>query len=178
MAILRYEVLAMMRNGIFTQGPMVQQKQVETTKYLKSPAEQCQSIKAGNQPQIDEQRANIKHESQMIISFIPTTPQIPVTSAHNNFGGSSAIQGQMKQEEFAKLLPEYGPPDEHPWLDAKSDLSFHKRFLLHLPIEQLEGNRDFCNQRAVILYGIGEGRDQVKQELRKVGRDICKIWVS
>jgi len=41
----------------------------------------------------------------------------------------------------------------------------------------LESNRDACNQRAIVLYGISDQRDQVRQDLRKIAREICKLWV-
>uniref|UniRef100_A0A915MRM1 Mediator complex subunit Med12 LCEWAV-domain domain-containing protein n=1 Tax=Meloidogyne javanica TaxID=6303 RepID=A0A915MRM1_MELJA len=117
----------------------------------------------------------VKQEPQMIISFIPTTPSVSSTVNTNPFSGSTPQQNQQKSDEFAKLQQEY-EPDVHPHLDIKSKLSFHERFLLHLPVEQLESNRDACNQRAIVLYGISDQRDQVRQDLRKIAREICKLW--
>jgi hypothetical protein len=105
----------------------------------------------------------------MIISFIPTTPVIPPPAQS---------QPQLKPEDFANLLPEHEPIDQHPYLDGTAGLSFHEQFLLHLPVEQSEPNQDICNQRSFILYGVSTNRDSARQELRKIEREIYKIWVS
>ena len=58
----------------------------------------------------------------MIISFIPTTPSLPLNSSNNLFSGSTQTQqNQQKSDEFAKLQQEY-EPDVHPYLDKKSKL--------------------------------------------------------
>lgn len=35
-----------------------------------------------------------------------------------------------------------------------------------------------CFFRALLLYGIGEQRDTVKNELKKAAREITKIWTK
>ncbi|VDM39691.1 unnamed protein product [Toxocara canis] len=68
------------------------------------------------------------------------------------------------------------PIDEHPLLGA--EVSPHERFLIHLPVPQTNEYRSECNQRALLLYGIGEHRDTVKNELKKAAREITKIWTK
>lgn len=45
-----------------------------------------------------------------------------------------------------------------------------------MPIEQSVAQRDLCNQRIILLYGICEERDNARQELRKIALQICRIW--
>lgn len=61
-------------------------------------------------------------------------------------------------------------------MDSPKEMSLHERFLLQLPVEQTDSMRDTCNQRAVVLYGITDEREEVKRELQKVAREICRIW--
>lgn len=55
-------------------------------------------------------------------------------------------------------------------------MTIHDRFLIQLPIEQTEKMRDACNQRAIVLHGISDEREKAKQELKKVAKEICRIW--
>jgi hypothetical protein len=55
-------------------------------------------------------------------------------------------------------------------------MSTHERFFVHVPIEQTEERRDACNQRAILLYGISDERETVRQELQKIAAQICRIW--
>ncbi|KAL3119039.1 hypothetical protein niasHT_003822 [Heterodera trifolii] len=132
---------------------------------------------------------NIKQEPQMIISFIPmskpttTHSSLTSTTVEHQFNGTLPPPNQhgpnsqtpKQVEEFAKLAPQF-ETDSHPFLEEPSSLSFHERFIVHLPVEQIEANRDVCNQRAIVLYGISEHRDSARQELRKIAREICKTW--
>lgn len=40
----------------------------------------------------------------------------------------------------------------------------------------MSDQRDACNQRAILLYGITDERDFARQELRKIAVQICRIW--
>uniref|UniRef100_A0A915PR29 Mediator complex subunit Med12 domain-containing protein n=1 Tax=Setaria digitata TaxID=48799 RepID=A0A915PR29_9BILA len=64
--------------------------------------------------------------------------------------------------------------DERPYL--WKDLSIHERLLIHLPIPQSTEYRSECNQRSLLLYGIGAERDSVKLELRRLARELAKLW--
>lgn len=79
-------------------------------------------------------------------------------------------------KEFASLPSTRENADEHCFLTELAQLTVHERFLIHLPIEQTERQRDACNQRAILMYGISDARDQARQELRKIASQICKIW--
>uniref|UniRef100_A0A914IAX6 Mediator complex subunit Med12 LCEWAV-domain domain-containing protein n=1 Tax=Globodera rostochiensis TaxID=31243 RepID=A0A914IAX6_GLORO len=139
----------------------------------------------GLPPAQSQPETNVKQEHQMIISFIPMSKPTPPSlntsveqQSNNNLssvqhGGTSQTPKQM--EEFAKLPPQF-ETDNHPFLNESSELSFAERFIVHLPVEQIESNRDVCNQRAIVLYGISEQRDNARQELRKIAREICKAW--
>uniref|UniRef100_A0A915N802 Uncharacterized protein n=1 Tax=Meloidogyne javanica TaxID=6303 RepID=A0A915N802_MELJA len=146
-------VRALMRNGTLGQSPLYQRlKAYETSESQPERVEQQNSSKRQSVDLVP-----VKQEPQMIISFIPTTPSVSSTVNTNPFSGSTPQQNQQKSDEFAKLQQEY-ELDVHPHLDIKSKL------------------RDACNQRAIVSYGISDQRDQVRQDLRKIAREICKLW--
>lgn len=95
----------------------------------------------------------------------------------------------LTSEELVSLLNEE-KIDEHLFLSEPKEMTIHERFLIHLPIpiefepqrgnqrcnENIERQRDACNQRAIILYGITEDRDLAQEELKKIASQICRIW--
>lgn len=69
---------------------------------------------------------------------------------------------------------------EGPWLarvlgppcsPAPTDRAFNVHFLSF----QDESSSHECNQRTVLLYGVGKERDQVRHQLKKITKDILKI---
>lgn len=85
-------------------------------------------------------------------------------------------EGRKSVDDCWLLEDHAHQPDEHILLDSPAEISVHERFLVQLPIEQVEENRDTCNQRAAALYGIIGEREAAKNELRRVAHEICKIW--
>uniref|UniRef100_A0A1I7Z8Y9 Med12-LCEWAV domain-containing protein n=1 Tax=Steinernema glaseri TaxID=37863 RepID=A0A1I7Z8Y9_9BILA len=67
-------------------------------------------------------------------------------------------------------------PDHHILMSKNDNLSRHERFLIHLPIQQIELNRSDRNQRLVMLYGIGEDREQATAAQKRIADNIAKIW--
>lgn len=61
-------------------------------------------------------------------------------------------------------------------MDSSDKLTFNERLLFHLPIEQIQKNRDICNQRSNIIYGISTEREMVRQELNKLVQELYRIW--
>ncbi|VDN57047.1 unnamed protein product [Dracunculus medinensis] len=83
-------------------------------------------------------------------------------------GNAAKIQGyRLEKDENLFTHSMLGP-----------ELSIHERFLIHLPIPQLSEYRGECNQRLLLLYGMGDERDNVKNELKKIAREIAKIWTK
>ena len=61
-------------------------------------------------------------------------------------------------------------------MDSSDKLTFNERLLFHLPIEQIQKNRDICNQRSNIIYGISTEREMVRQKLNKLVQELYRIW--
>ena len=56
--------------------------------------------------------------------------------------------------------------------------SRHWQFTYHFPIPSSneDGNNHDVNQRHVILYGIGRGRDETTKQVRKLAKEILKLF--
>lgn len=47
--------------------------------------------------------------------------------------------------------------------------------LLALLVSQDESSSHECNQRMILLYGVGKERDEARHQLKKITKDILKI---
>ncbi|XP_078266596.1 mediator of RNA polymerase II transcription subunit 12-like protein isoform X3 [Rhinoraja longicauda] len=51
----------------------------------------------------------------------------------------------------------------------------HLQYATHFPIPQDETSSHECNQRMILLYGVGKQRDEARHQLKKITKDILKI---
>lgn len=87
-----------------------------------------------------------------------------------------SLEEPDRKDEQAWLLTDPSLQDEHEFLERPRELSVHERFLIQLPIEQLEPNREARNQRLTILHGRSADCEAAKAHSNQVAADICKIW--
>uniref|UniRef100_A0A8C4SJ72 Mediator complex subunit 12 n=1 Tax=Erpetoichthys calabaricus TaxID=27687 RepID=A0A8C4SJ72_ERPCA len=67
--------------------------------------------------------------------------------------------------------------------DKSSDTTFplvyelprHIQYATHFPIPQEESASHECNQRLVVLYGVGKQRDEARHAIKKITKDILKV---
>uniref|UniRef100_A0A8C9I1T6 Mediator complex subunit 12L n=1 Tax=Piliocolobus tephrosceles TaxID=591936 RepID=A0A8C9I1T6_9PRIM len=55
------------------------------------------------------------------------------------------------------------------------DLLRHLQYATHFPIPLDESSSHECNQRTILLYGVGKERDEARHQLKKITKDILKI---
>uniref|UniRef100_A0A8C0B9F5 Mediator complex subunit 12L n=1 Tax=Buteo japonicus TaxID=224669 RepID=A0A8C0B9F5_9AVES len=55
------------------------------------------------------------------------------------------------------------------------DLLRHLQYATHFPIPLDESSSHECNQRMILLYGVGKERDEARHQLKKITKDILKI---
>ncbi|XP_054985697.1 mediator of RNA polymerase II transcription subunit 12-like protein isoform X1 [Sorex araneus] len=55
------------------------------------------------------------------------------------------------------------------------DLLRHLQYATHFPIPLDESSSHECNQRTILLYGVGKERARARQQLKKITKDILKI---
>uniref|UniRef100_A0A8C4QLK3 Mediator complex subunit 12L n=1 Tax=Eptatretus burgeri TaxID=7764 RepID=A0A8C4QLK3_EPTBU len=58
---------------------------------------------------------------------------------------------------------------------ATHELSRHLQYATHFPIVQDESSVHECNQRLIVLYGVGRQRDEARHLTKRITRDILKI---
>uniref|UniRef100_A0A8C7V188 Mediator complex subunit 12 n=1 Tax=Oncorhynchus mykiss TaxID=8022 RepID=A0A8C7V188_ONCMY len=51
----------------------------------------------------------------------------------------------------------------------------HIQYATHFPIPQEESASHECNQRLVVLYGVGKQRDEARHTIKKITKDILKV---
>lgn len=52
----------------------------------------------------------------------------------------------------------------------------HYLYTLHFPLSQDDASQHDCNQRYVLLYGVGKERDERKHSVKKMSKEICKLF--
>ncbi|XP_072474419.1 mediator of RNA polymerase II transcription subunit 12-like protein isoform X5 [Notamacropus eugenii] len=70
----------------------------------------------------------------------------------------------MKREKQRELI-----------FPSNYDLLRHLQYATHFPIPLDESSSHECNQRTILLYGVGKERDEARHQLKKITRDILKI---
>ncbi|GCC30344.1 hypothetical protein chiPu_0008794 [Chiloscyllium punctatum] len=107
-----------------------------------------------------------------------------------DFGPEFAIFSPMPGDSLTcehstnPSLEQGAPRDEKPIRKEKQkELIFpctyehprHLQYATHFPIPQDETSSHECNQRIILLYGVGKQRDEARHQLKKIIKDILKI---
>ncbi|XP_077344283.1 mediator of RNA polymerase II transcription subunit 12-like protein isoform X3 [Lithobates pipiens] len=83
----------------------------------------------------------------------------------------------------------YDPPSLHRRISGSSEKSVkrdiifpsnyellrHLQYATHFPIPLEASTSHECNQRMILLYGVGRERDEARHQLRKITKDLLKI---
>uniref|UniRef100_A0A8C9EYE8 Mediator complex subunit 12 n=1 Tax=Pavo cristatus TaxID=9049 RepID=A0A8C9EYE8_PAVCR len=98
----------------------------------------------------------------------------------------SMFSPPMHCESKASPSPEKPDPEKEakPLLKDKSaegmlaslyDQPRHIQYATHFPIPQEESCSHECNQRLVVLFGVGKQRDDARHTIKKITKDILKV---
>lgn len=68
------------------------------------------------------------------------------------------------------------PMDQPPPVQPPKGPSRHMLFATHFPIPQEEMSAHECNQRMIVLYGVGKARDEARHIVKKIGKEILKLF--
>lgn len=52
----------------------------------------------------------------------------------------------------------------------------HYLYTMHFPLSQDDASQHDCNQRYILLYGVGKERDERKHSVKKMSKEICKLF--
>uniref|UniRef100_A0A3P9HYA9 Mediator complex subunit 12 n=1 Tax=Oryzias latipes TaxID=8090 RepID=A0A3P9HYA9_ORYLA len=92
----------------------------------------------------------------------------------------------MHCESKGSPSPEKNAPDQDSKANCKDksmdpafpqlyDQPRHIQYATHFPIPQEESASHECNQRLVVLYGVGKLRDEARHTIKKITKDILKV---
>ena len=54
--------------------------------------------------------------------------------------------------------------------------SRHRLYVMHFPLPQDEAYQHEANQRHILLYGVGRARDEARHVVKKVSKDLTKLF--
>uniref|UniRef100_A0A8C4N3C6 Mediator complex subunit 12L n=1 Tax=Equus asinus asinus TaxID=83772 RepID=A0A8C4N3C6_EQUAS len=87
-------------------------------------------------------------------------------NASPSLGRRMSLNGEklLKREKPRELI-----------FPSNYDLLRHLQYATHFPIPLDESSSHECNQRTILLYGVGKERDEARHQLKKITKDILKI---
>nr|XP_023476879.1 mediator of RNA polymerase II transcription subunit 12-like protein isoform X2 [Equus caballus] len=102
-------------------------------------------------------------------SEFPIFSPMPGESCENaspSLGRRMSLNGEklLKREKPRELI-----------FPSNYDLLRHLQYATHFPIPLDESSSHECNQRTILLYGVGKERDEARHQLKKITKDILKI---
>ncbi|KAM9696029.1 mediator of RNA polymerase II transcription subunit 12-like protein isoform 7-T9 [Dama dama] len=105
-----------------------------------------------------------EHDRKMEI-FSPM-PGESCENANPSLGRRMSVNGEklLKREKPRELI-----------FPSNYDLLRHLQYATHFPIPLDESSSHECNQRTILLYGVGKERDEARHQLKKITKDILKI---
>ena len=104
--------------------------------------------------------------------------------AENSFDDSK-IDGDLTNllnqiKEGNQLNDPFSPTNDKekdkPDLPDVSKKGRHWQFVYHFPLPQDENSTHECNQRNVLLYGAGRSRDDASKNVKKIYKDVTKLF--
>uniref|UniRef100_A0A674MC47 Mediator complex subunit 12 n=1 Tax=Takifugu rubripes TaxID=31033 RepID=A0A674MC47_TAKRU len=79
------------------------------------------------------------------------------------------------EASWRQLLSFCGVQRMDPAFPQLYDQPRHIQYATHFPIPQEESSSHECNQRLVVLYGVGKLRDEARHTIKKITKDILKV---
>lgn len=110
---------------------------------------------------LDKILQHIKEDQQNSLDA-PDSPKDPDSHGHHSHIIQSAINSV---------------PMETDHIDYKIKPSRHLLYTTHFPLPQDDTfSPHDCNQRYVLLYGVGKVRDEARHTVKKMSKEICKLF--
>ncbi|RXM91078.1 Mediator of RNA polymerase II transcription subunit 12 [Acipenser ruthenus] len=91
---------------------------------------------------------------------------------HCESKGSPSPEKPTPEQDGKTLAKDKGPDPAFPLV---YELPRHIQYATHFPIPQEESASHECNQRLVVLYGVGKQRDEARHAIKKITKDILKV---
>ena len=96
----------------------------------------------------------------------------------HRFDISHFIPASVKstKSEKEQPIPSVGKPEPNPIPQEPKGPSRHMLYATHFPLHQDELSNHECNQRLIVLFGVGKGRDNARHILKKVSKEILRLY--
>ena len=92
---------------------------------------------------------------------------------------SNCISASVKstKSEKEQPIPSVGKPESlvQQMMEQKGP-SRHMLYATHFPLPQDDSSSHECNQRLVVLFGVGKARENARHVLKKVGKEIVRLY--
>uniref|UniRef100_A0A8C9FC88 Mediator complex subunit 12L n=1 Tax=Pavo cristatus TaxID=9049 RepID=A0A8C9FC88_PAVCR len=127
------------------------------------------SITAATRPRSPNGEAVDEHYSKdhdMKMEIFSPMPGESCENMNSSLGRriSVASEKSVKRERLREVI-----------FPSNYDLLRHLQYATHFPIPLDESSSHECNQRMILLYGVGKERDEARHQLKKITKDILKI---
>uniref|UniRef100_A0A672S0X0 Mediator of RNA polymerase II transcription subunit 12 n=1 Tax=Sinocyclocheilus grahami TaxID=75366 RepID=A0A672S0X0_SINGR len=109
----------------------------------------------------------------VLLQFLDTqAPQMFSPPMHCESKGSPSPEKPASEQESKSTAKDKGMDPAFPLVYEQPR---HIQYATHFPIPQEESASHECNQRLVVLYGVGKQRDEARHAIKKITKDILKV---
>ncbi len=95
-------------------------------------------------------------------------------TAHTPGGGPSIATTPGAAQTPGSIPPHLHPPP--PEITQPKGPSKHRMYANHFPIPQDEFSNHECNQRIIVLFGVGRARDEARYHVKKTSKELMKLF--
>ncbi|XP_040610320.1 mediator of RNA polymerase II transcription subunit 12-like protein isoform X6 [Mesocricetus auratus] len=105
-------------------------------------------------------------DHDMKLEIFSPMPGESCEAAHPSLSRGMSVNGEklLKREKPRELI-----------FPSNYDLLRHLQYATHFPIPLDESSSHECNQRTILLYGVGKEREEARHQLKKITKDILRI---
>ncbi|NXB33034.1 MD12L protein, partial [Eulacestoma nigropectus] len=114
----------------------------------------------------DVDKSDFKADFSSEFPIFSPMPGESCESVNSSFGRRISVTSEKsaKRDRLRELI-----------FPSNYDLLRHLQYATHFPIPLDESSSHECNQRMILLYGVGKERDEARHQLKKITKDILKI---
>uniref|UniRef100_A0A8C8EMH4 Mediator complex subunit Med12 domain-containing protein n=1 Tax=Oncorhynchus tshawytscha TaxID=74940 RepID=A0A8C8EMH4_ONCTS len=108
----------------------------------------------------------------------PRSPSDEPSDESERREAGSSVKNEMFSPPIhceSKGSPSPEKTDQDPAFPLVYEQPRHIQYATHFPIPQEESASHECNQRLVVLYGVGKQRDEARHAIKKITKDILKV---
>uniref|UniRef100_A0A8D2IYW1 Mediator complex subunit 12 n=1 Tax=Varanus komodoensis TaxID=61221 RepID=A0A8D2IYW1_VARKO len=122
---------------------------------------------------LSECQMDIDHNSSVIFDDMEKTDFSMFSPPMHCESKASPSPEKLDPDKEGKPLPKDRVADG--MLASLYEQPRHIQYSTHFPIPQEESSSHECNQRLVVLFGVGKQRDEARHAIKKITKDILKV---